>query len=76
MAAMASGIEDLRKNERDKEELQATIVRLQSAVTQLRDENEQLLEQQSSGATAQIARSTKSLPSIIEQTGKSDLSSH
>ena len=29
IAAMASGIEDLRKNERDKEELQATTVRLE-----------------------------------------------
>ena len=41
-AVMASGIENLRKNERDKEELQATIARLESAVTQLRDEKEQL----------------------------------
>ena len=66
IAAMASGTEDLRKNERDKEELQATILRLESAVTQLRDEKEQLLEQQrSSSATAQIARSTLSLPSLV-----------
>ena len=65
MAVMRSGIEALGKNERDKEELQATIARLESAVTELRDENEQLLEQQSRDATAQVARSTQSLPSFV-----------
>ena len=66
IATMASGIEALRKNERDKEELQATILRLETAVTQLLVEKEQLLKQQrSSSATAQIARSTLSLPSLV-----------
>ncbi|KAI6659398.1 hypothetical protein LOD99_10844 [Oopsacas minuta] len=63
MVVMRSAIEALGVNERDKEELQATIARLESAVTQLRDENEQLLEQQSRDVTAQVVRSTESLPS-------------
>ncbi|KAI6659399.1 hypothetical protein LOD99_10845 [Oopsacas minuta] len=65
MVVMRSAIEALGMNERDKEELQATIARLESAVTQLREENEQLLEQQSRGATAQVGRSTQSLPSFV-----------
>ncbi|KAI6646986.1 hypothetical protein LOD99_8985 [Oopsacas minuta] len=65
MAVMRSAIEALGKNERDKEELQTTIARLESAVIQLRDENEQLLEQQSRDVTAQVASSTQSLPSFV-----------
>ncbi|KAI6646987.1 hypothetical protein LOD99_8986 [Oopsacas minuta] len=65
MVVMRSAIEALGMNERDKEELQATIARLESAVTQLRDENEQLLEQQSRDVTAQVASSTQSLPSFV-----------
>ena len=65
MTVTRSATEALEKNERDKEELQATIARLESAVTELRDENEQLLEQQSRDATAQVARSTQSLPSYV-----------
>ena len=66
MATMVSGIEALRKNDRDKEEQQAAILRLQSEVTQLRGENEQLLEQQRySGAPGQKARFTLSLRSMI-----------
>ena len=66
MATMASGIEPLRKNDRDKEEQQADILRLQSMVTQLRDENAQLLEEQRySGTAGQLARFTLSLPSVI-----------
>ena len=66
MATMASGIESLRKNDRDKEKQQADILRLQSMVTQLRDENAQLLEEQRySGTAGQLARFTLSLPSVI-----------
>ena len=43
-----------------------TILRLQLEVTQLRDENAQLLEQQRySGTAGQLARFTLSLPSVI-----------
>ena len=66
MTTMTSGFEYLMKRDRDNEELQAIVVTLVSLVTQLRDENEQLKEQQRSrGATGELARSLPSFTSPI-----------
>ena len=65
-AHMESGIDYLMQKDSENDDQKATVSGLVSLVTKLTVQNAELMEQiRSSGATAQLAQSTQSLPSFI-----------
>ena len=65
---MSSGLDEIKRNARERMDQDAYIARLQLENCQLRNKNEQLeLQQRSSGATRLLDRSVVSLPSFATQ---------
>ena len=65
---MSSGLDEIKRNARERMDQDAYIARLQLENCQLRNKNEEVeLQQRSSGATRLLDRSVVSLPSFATQ---------